>query len=692
MSLAALIAFALLPSALEPSPPFPHILQQAPTIEGVAPGVEYGDYQLLTAEGPLSVHVVAIAPRRSDVRIGSVLANDALDSRGETVGSMAKRTGAIAGINGDYFDIGNTNRPENIVVRNGVLVQLPYKRYALAVTRDGFPHIVEFSFSGDLIVNERTLALDGIDEMPPPNGGVSLLTPQYGRVPPEENVTLETLQLLSGSPPLARYRITGIADNLSAQPPGYYVAIGPSEYNVSTDFATNGLVDAGGTLQPLDLSTIAAAVGGGPLILHNGEWYDDGDGPNGHEYSKRIPCTGAAIAPDGRLFLIEVDGRQREISAGLKRPEFAALMRSLGAAEGLALDGGGSSTIVVRRLGEAEATVANSPSDGKERPVGDGLFVYSTAPVGPAVRLVARPSVVRTLSGAGVPLRVAAVDAAYHLAPYSAPLRASVEPAALGELRNGEFIALHPGNGRLLLSSAGLKGEVPVEVAAMPSRTKIVPARPNVDENATIALAVHAYDASGYPLDLPSTLQWRATAGSIDDRGLFRAGTRDADVSVRFGDALAYTRVTVGSHDQALPFAQLARFVTIPHGGEGALTKDAGCETCVGLSFSFSSGERAAYAMANVPLPNDTIGLEFDLHDDGSAGRIRVAVRNEINEDLLLDATPLGDEGWRRVVVRFPTDSQAQRLISIYVLPAKGMELTQGSIVLRNVRAIVAGR
>jgi hypothetical protein len=689
--IAVILAVALLPAHIEPASPFPHILQQAPTIESVAPGVEYGDYQLLTSIGLLSVHVVAVEPHRGDVRVENVLADDALESRGETVGSMAKRTRAVAGINGDYFDIGNTNRPENIVVRGGALLQVPYKRYALAITRDGTARIAEFSFSGELQVNERTFSLGAIDQLPPPNGGLSLLTPQYGRVHPQDEVTLVNLEPLSGTPPIARYRVTGMADNLTMQPPGYYVAIGPSAYSAVDAFNAGAVVEAGGTLEPIDLGSIETAIGGGPLILHDGDWYDDGDGPSGREFSKRIPCSGAAIAPDGRLFLIEVDGRQPEYSVGLKRPEFAALMRSLGATEGLAFDGGGSSTIAIRRLGESEAVVTNSPSDGIERPVGDGLFVFSTAPVGPAVRLVARPIVIRAVPGAGVSLRIAAVDAANHVAPREAPVRVSVSPSSLGEFRNGEFVALHPGFGHLLLRAANLQGDVAVEVDATPARARITPARPNVDSNSTVALLPHAYDAHGYPLDLPASLPWRTTAGAIDDRGEFHAGSQDADVTVRIGDALAVARVTVGSHDEALPFAQLAHFVTIPHGGQGQLSKNAGCGSCVELRFSFAGNERAAYAIADIPLPNDTIGLTFDLQDDGSAARVRIALRNEINEDVLIDATRLGEVGWRKVVVRFPVDSQASRLIAIYVLPSKGIELSEGSVVLRNVRAIVAG-
>jgi Phosphodiester glycosidase len=681
-----------LPERIAPDPPFPRILVEAPTIESVAPGVEYGDYQLVTEAGPLAIHVVAVDPHRADIRLGSVLADDALESRGETIGSMAKRTGAVAGINADYFDIGNTNRPENIVVRGGVLLQMPEKRYALAITRDGMPHIAEFTFSGQIEIDQRMMSIDGVDEMPPPNGGISLLTPLYGRVPPQDNVTLIGLQPLGGTPPLARYRVTGTADNLSPQPPGYYVAIGPSDYSVLDVPDPNAEVVASGDLAPLGLDSIAAAVGGGPLILHDGVWFGDADGPNGNEFAKRIPCSGAAIAPDGRLFLIEVDGRQPSVSVGLKRPEFAALMRALGATEGLALDGGGSSTIAVRRLGDAQAEIANAPSDGKERPVADGLFVYSTAPSGPAVRLVARPGVIRAVTGADVPLHIAAVDAANHVAANGAPLSVSVSPAWLGVFRNGEFAALHPGDGHVFLHSDRLAGDVAVEVDQSPSRTLIAPVRPNVERNATIALAVRAYDARGYALALPSQLAWSANAGTIDARGQYHAGAHNAEVAVRIGDALAATRVTVGSHEVTLPFAEHARFATIPRGGAGAVAFDASCPSCVQLSFSFSGNERAAYSMVDIPLPADTIGLAFDLQDDGSAARLRVALRNAINEDVLLDATPLDQPGWRHVIVRFPADDVAARLVAIYVLPPRGIELSQGSIVLRNVRAIVAGQ
>jgi hypothetical protein len=369
-------------------------------------------------------------------------------------------------------------------------------------------------------------------------------------------------------------------------------------------------------------------------------------------------------------------------------------MRALGATEGIAFDGGGSSTFVVRRLGDESSVMVNSPSDGIERPVGDGLLVYSTAPVGEPVRLVARPGVIRAVTGAEVPVRVAAVDAANHVTGNGGETSASVQPASLGILRDGIFTALQDGNGTIVLRNGRLTGKVAVEVTRTPAAVAIAPAKPNVERDGTVALTVRAYDPHGYRLALPQFLPWSATAGSIDARGLFRAQNRDAEIAVKIGEAGATTHLTVGSHEVGLPFADRVHFMTIPHGGSGAAEHDTGeCGSCVSLRFTFDGNVRAAYAMSDVALPDNTIGLAFDVKDDGSDARLRVALRNSINEDILADATVLDTAGWRHVVVHFPAESaQADRLVAIYALPPKGVQLSDGEIVIRNVRAIVAGQ
>jgi exopolysaccharide biosynthesis protein len=93
------------------------------------------------------------------------------------------------------------------------------------------------------------------------------------------------------------------------------------------------------------------------------------------------PRTAVGIDTDtGKVLLVVVDGRS-ESSTGYTLVQLARLMVRLGAEEALNLDGGGSSTMAVTPPGGA-LTVANTPSDGQQRPVPEGLGLVFTPPAG----------------------------------------------------------------------------------------------------------------------------------------------------------------------------------------------------------------------------------------------------------------------------------------------------------------------
>lgn len=677
-----------LPAHLAPPQPFPRILTEAPSIEPIAPGVTSAEYDLVTEAGPLVAYVVAVAPNRSDLRVDSALASNMLSSSGENVSSMARRTDAVAGINADYFDIGNTNRPTNIVVKSSRLLQTPHKRYSLVITRSGGPQIIESAFTGTLHLAGHDAQLDAVNDLPPPGGGITLVTPEYGPVPAMDNVTLVAMSPTDGAPPFTSYRVSSIADNTRAQAPGYYAAVGLNAYGGTGVPNPGDTLAATGDLSPVGLNEIEAAVGGGPLILRDGQWTDDPDGPNGGDYSARSPSSGAAIRPDGTLLLVEVDGRQPDRSIGVTRREFAALMRSLGATQGLAFDGGGSSAIAVRTLGMPGAALENHPSDGVERPVADGIFVYSTAPSGPAYAIVARPDAMRAIAGASIDLHVAAIDRGDHVAPLPAPPDVSIDPQSLGEYRDGRFTATAAGTGALTVRSGALRTRVPVTVFASPSRLEILPANPNVPIGGHYKLTARAFDSHGFPVALPDALPWRSNDGRISQSGVFDANAHDADVRLTLGASYATARVTVGSHETSIPIAD-AHFLTVPRGGAGSVSEQ---PDGIGLQYALGPAERAAYLATETSLPKGTIALAFDVRDDGSRTHLRLSLRNALNEQVLLPVTTLDRPGWRHVAVSLPQSvGQSARLSSIYVIGADASVQTSGSILIRNVRATVAG-
>lgn len=114
---------------------------------------------------------------------------------------------------------------------------------------------------------------------------------------------------------------------------------------------------------------VVHVIGGGPRLLAEGR-YVGGEGFTSGFLNRRHPRTAIARLADGRILLVVADGRQPYHSLGMTLPELATFLRALGATDAVNLDGGGSTTLVVR------GTVVNLPSDeGGERPVSNALLV-----------------------------------------------------------------------------------------------------------------------------------------------------------------------------------------------------------------------------------------------------------------------------------------------------------------------------
>lgn len=114
-----------------------------------------------------------------------------------------------------------------------------------------------------------------------------------------------------------------------------------------------------------DLSTIKQAAGGFFIILKNGE--------NIGFKGKRNPLSIIGLSKNRRyLFLVLIDGDDSKWSIGASMYEGAEWMEAFGAYNAMILDGGGSSTLVIRGE-DGKSLLVNKPSSvnlfSKERPV-----------------------------------------------------------------------------------------------------------------------------------------------------------------------------------------------------------------------------------------------------------------------------------------------------------------------------------
>ncbi len=118
------------------------------------------------------------------------------------------------------------------------------------------------------------------------------------------------------------------------------------------------------------------ALGGFPLLLDGGERVGDLEVVARPAFAAgRHPRTAVGFDPDRDvLWVVVVDGRQPDHSAGMTLPELASLLEALGAREALNLDGGGSSVMVLRGVPvsrpsdpEGERAVANALAIRRDR-------------------------------------------------------------------------------------------------------------------------------------------------------------------------------------------------------------------------------------------------------------------------------------------------------------------------------------
>jgi hypothetical protein len=650
-----------LPPAIAPPAPFPLVVAQWSATEDVAPGIRRADYRLTTNAGPLVVHVVAIDTHDPTVRLGTVVARDRMISNGETVRSMAARTGAVAGINADYFDIGNTNQPLNVVVRDGALLRTPSKRAAIDVATGGSVGIGYVSFAGTVAYGTVQIPLTGVNEWPP-QGGAALLTPAYGALSPATNVVAATLTPLDALPGLpGTYRVAAVGSPPSGPVTGVVLGFGPAAQAIAPPPSVGDTVTLAFDTTPATASLLAA-VGGGPLLVANGAAVEDPYSPAPEERNVRFPVAGAALEPDGTLLMIVVDGRKPAVSIGLARPEFAALMRGFGATEGLAFDSGGSATLVARELGDAAPSVINDPSDGRERPVADALFAYSTAPAGLHPHLVVRPATFTAYRGAQVALRGAIVDDADHriraadVAPLDTDATPGTHEARVRE-RDGTLTAL-----------------VPYRTVDRVAALTIVPDRPNPAPGVQLPLTVTGVDERGAPVLLgDAAVGWTlGTRSLIAPRVIYDTRGGDAAVTATLGGASATTQVRVGNHSLIVP----------------ALSETP-------LAYDFTGTARAAYDNAVIPLPDEPVRMSLDVYGDGNGVPLRASFINRYGEKQLLTLAKSVDwTGWRRITVALPPElNPPVRLTSIYVVRSLGGPpvLAAGELRFRALAVVVPG-
>jgi hypothetical protein len=298
----------------------------------------------------------------------------------ETVSSLAARYGATAAVNGGYFRTGGTFRGDSLGVLkiNGLLISEPHnERAAIGLTFDARTNALVFGhlkFAGAISTRGGRHDVAGINRAAGPDELI-VFTPYFHRT---TLTTPDGVEVLVRRDSVVALRDLQGSSNIPGD--GFVIsANGRAREWALKNLRRGSRITFSWELIPIEKeqsgrwSNIQNILSGGPQLIKQGKIAITSEEEKVAPafVNDLHPRTALAQLNDGKVLLLTIDGRQPGVSIGISLPALAKMLLELGATEAINLDGGGSTTMVVRNK------VINKPSDQTgERPVSDAILVF----------------------------------------------------------------------------------------------------------------------------------------------------------------------------------------------------------------------------------------------------------------------------------------------------------------------------
>ncbi|HMG76516.1 MAG TPA: phosphodiester glycosidase family protein [Pyrinomonadaceae bacterium] len=370
--------------------------------EFIAPGIEHlqitrGYKSDKEATGPWFINMLRIDLSRSRLRLVHAL-DEAVGL--ETTSSMAARHGALAAVNSGYFRTTGTYRGDSVGVEvlNGKLLSEPNSVRAAVglIERAGQQELIfgHTKFDGEIVSGasakwHRRLARENTRKVrvPQPKHAVNglnrprsdneliIFTPEFHRTTLTEPNGLELV--------VRRGRVVEVRDlrgSTVIPADGFVISTsGTAREWALKELRIGARLQLKLTLSPIETEKAnwwkkaTSVIGGGPQLIKDGrvEITNAAEKILPSFVNDGHPRTAIARLKSGQILLVTVDGRQPGESIGMSLTMLADLLLEFGAVEAINLDGGGSTTMVIRHK------LVNKPSDATgERPVSDAILVY----------------------------------------------------------------------------------------------------------------------------------------------------------------------------------------------------------------------------------------------------------------------------------------------------------------------------
>ena len=669
--------------------------------EPIAEGVTAKWLYIKTSDGPMNVYVLTVDLSNPYVKIDSMIGTGGVITDLQNVTDMADENGAVAAINGNFFSM-KEDAPLGLLVQSGELVASPIQRtdmYGFGLTKNNIPVFPVFSFEGSVIsplgvqsplfgINKPTYLAYLPDKNPASDANrLNMYTPRWGALsrgalPDLKGVT----EMVVDNNTVKEFRVD--QPGTLIPPTGYVLAgHGTAAQYLTTNFKVGDQVQVSYRVSP-ETDNLNMALGGMALTVDQGKR---------HWFTQTVPgqkaSTSIGASQDGKtMYLVAVDGGKT--SRGITQAEMADFMVSIGAWTAINLDGGGSTTISARRLGDQNVSLLNHPENTVQRKVPDALGIFSTAPAAPLAGLIINGAQ-QVVTGSQKTFNLKGYDEHYN--PFmidQEDVTWNIDPA-MGSFRGNTLLAKGNGKTRVKASYKGFTKEYPVTIlgGADIAKIDVNPDVIAVKPGDTVAVSVKVTAKNGTVIALqPGEFQLQATdgLGTVNDNKFTASDNMTVgEMTVKVDTASTKVKVSVGSVEK--PFynfdtAKTVKFNALPADGvSGSFRFTQGDEPVfrgvgaarLAYDFSMTSDLRIAYGNFDQPLilPGSPMGLGLWVKgDEGNGHWLRARIVDAAGrEKYLTFDRSVNWTGWKHVIADIPVDVKYPvQLKDIYLVADKG--------------------
>ncbi|HYF75005.1 MAG TPA: phosphodiester glycosidase family protein, partial [Candidatus Nitrosocosmicus sp.] len=457
----------------------------------------------------------------------------------------------------------------------------------------------------------------------------------------------------------------------------------------------------------LDKQNLEFAVAGAPALLKDGQLSTELE--TRQDARQRNPRTAVGIK-DNKLFMVTVDGRQPGYSDGMNLYEMAEFFLSQGVQDAINLDGGGSTTMAVRKQGDVSVKLVNSPSDGRERHVGNSIQLVSVAPLSEPAVVKFTGSSVKVFKNSTFKPAFYVLDKYYNLLTQDASkIKYGADGSTAKIAKDGTYTAgSKAGKSYVDVTYGTAKGRMPVEIVDKVSTLAVANEFVHLDPGEKVQLQVKAYDENGSAIVIsPSAVKWTVTGGigKVDPKGLFTAGQKSGagKISAAVGTVTAEVGAKTGRTPVVVAdFANLKNIeakairstAALRQNQKGEPVKTGKISLRFDYNFENTTGTSASYISFKEPVK--VIGKPIELgawvHGDGAKHWLRASYVNAAGEKKVLNFTEAGGldwQGWKYVYADIPKNEKYPiALEQIYLAETEQERKNAGTIYFDDVMAI----